>query len=123
MFGHHDKHCMTCFSSFKTFFCLLEARNVCQSHVCVMAKLTNSVLDRQFFKCLPNNACSFAEFPGFYTNFNKLSTSNFIPKIAARVLYQKRCVFEIFKNHMESRTKNMFQLTFFENDIQTLDAL
>ena len=31
----------------------------CQGHVCVMGKLTNILLDKQNFKCLPNNACSF----------------------------------------------------------------
>ena len=31
----------------------------CQAHVCVMVKPTNIVLDRQKFKCSPNNACSF----------------------------------------------------------------
>ena len=32
----------------------------CQVHVCVMVKPTNIVLDRQKFKCSPNNACSFS---------------------------------------------------------------
>ena len=32
----------------------------CQAHACVMVKPTNIVLDRQKFKCSPNNACSFS---------------------------------------------------------------
>ena len=42
------------------FFCLLQENNVCQAHVCVMAKLISIVLYRQHFKCLPSNACSFS---------------------------------------------------------------
>ena len=43
-----------------------QAQNVCQAYVCVVPKLTNIVLDRQNFKCLPNNACSFG--PGVTTS-------------------------------------------------------
>ena len=31
----------------------------CQVRVCVVAKPTNIVLDKQNFKCFPNNVCPF----------------------------------------------------------------
>ena len=63
MFGRHDKYCLTstfCLSvCFKNIFCLSQAKNVCQASVCVVAKPTDIVLDKQNFKCLPNNVCPF----------------------------------------------------------------
>ena len=50
------KHCLpstVCFSSFKNIFLLVTSKNVCQAHICVMAKSTNIVLDKQNF-----NTCS-----------------------------------------------------------------
>ena len=65
-FGHHNKHCLTstfCLSMFlklfKNIFRLSQAKNVCQAPVCVVAKPTNIVLDKQNFQCLPNNVCPF----------------------------------------------------------------
>ena len=60
-FGHHDKHCLICLSTFKNIVRLSQAKDVLQAHVCVMAKPANTVLDRQNFKCLPNNACPFGK--------------------------------------------------------------
>ena len=40
-------------------FCLSEAKNVCQTRVCVVAQPANIVHDKQNFKCLPNNVCPF----------------------------------------------------------------
>ena len=37
----------------------VTSKTVCEAYVCMMAKLTKIVLDRQNFKCLSNNACSF----------------------------------------------------------------
>ena len=64
-FGHHNKHLTStfCFSMFfklfKNIFCLSQAKNVCQASVCVVAKPANIVLEKQNFKCLPNNVCPF----------------------------------------------------------------
>ena len=44
---------------FKNIFCLSQAKKVCQARVCAVAKPTNIVLDKQNFKCLPNNVCPF----------------------------------------------------------------
>ena len=42
------------------FTCQFQ-KHLSQAHVCVMAKLTNFVRDKQKFKCLPNSACSFGK--------------------------------------------------------------
>ena len=64
------KQCLSCWSNVQA--CLTsKIQNVCKEmlkapakrtsieHIRVVSKLTNIVLDRQNFKCLPNNACSF----------------------------------------------------------------
>ena len=40
-----DKHILLV--NFQNVFCLSQAENVCQAHVCVMAKLANTALDKQ----------------------------------------------------------------------------
>ena len=71
-FGHHDKRWLL-----HKHIMLVINKNVCQAHVCVMAKLTNIVLDRQNFTCLPNNACSFDR--GFNSEFQE--TTSFLMNI------------------------------------------
>ena len=65
-FGHREKHCLTstfCLSVFlklfENIFCLSQAKNVCRARVYLMARLTNIVLEKQNFKCLPNSVCPF----------------------------------------------------------------
>ena len=60
-----DKHILlvNAFETFQNIFCLTRAKNVCQAPVCVVAKPTNILLDKQNFKCLPNNIYLFG--PGF----------------------------------------------------------
>ena len=36
-----------------------KQKNVCQACICVVAKPTNIVLEKQNFKCWPNNVCPF----------------------------------------------------------------
>ena len=53
-----------CFDTFqKHFFACHKQKNVCQERVCVVAKPTNIVLDKQNFKYLPNYVCPFGR-PG-----------------------------------------------------------
>ena len=59
---------LACFSA--------RRENVCQAHVCMMAKLTNIMLYRKNFKYLPNIGCSF----GLGLNpISKCSRSDTIP--------------------------------------------
>ena len=47
------------FETFQKHFLFVTSKNVSQARVCVVAKPTNIVLDKQNFKCLPNNVCPF----------------------------------------------------------------
>ena len=47
-----DKHILLV--NFRNVCCSSQMKNVCQERVCVK----NIMLDKQNFKCLPNNACS-----------------------------------------------------------------
>ena len=47
-----DKQVFDC-QSLK-YLLLVRSKHVCQAYVCVVAKLTNTVLDKQYFKCLRN---------------------------------------------------------------------
>ena len=38
--------------SFKNILCLWQAKNVCQTYVCMVARLTNIGYDKQDLKCL-----------------------------------------------------------------------
>ena len=53
-----DKHILLV-NGLKNIFCSSQAKNVSQAHVCVMAKSTNIMFDRQKFKCFSSNAFSF----------------------------------------------------------------
>ena len=54
---------IACLSNFlellKNIFDLSQAKNVCEGCACVVAKPTNTMLDKQNFKYLPNNVGSF----------------------------------------------------------------
>ena len=54
--GLSVKHRTLCLPILKNDFCLSQAQNVCQVHVCVITKLTNIVLDKQNFRCLLNSS-------------------------------------------------------------------
>ena len=55
---------------FQKHLCLSQAKNVCQACACVMAKLTNIVLDKQSFKCMSNtDASSFGRGLRQFLNF------------------------------------------------------
>ena len=52
--------------SVKNIFFLFRSKKCFFKHVCVMAKLTTIVLERQNFTCLPNSTCLF--WPGLKTH-------------------------------------------------------
>ena len=47
--------------SFKNISCLWQEKNICQTYVCMVAKLTNIGFDKQNLKCLSNNVCTFGK--------------------------------------------------------------
>ena len=47
------------FETFQKRFLFVTSKSVCQARVCVVAKPTNIVFDKQNFKCLSNNVCPF----------------------------------------------------------------
>ena len=53
--------CQMFLKSFENISCLWQAKNVCQTYVCMVAKLTNIGFDEKNWKCLPNNVCSFGQ--------------------------------------------------------------
>ena len=114
-FGHNDKHCLTrtfCLSMFlklfKNIFCLSEAKNVCLACACVVAKPTNVVLDKQNFKCLPNNVCPFGRGLRFYSHGVFQSSVSFACSWAAHDIVKGLSTFfyiEAFYSSMK-QTKN-----------------
>ena len=68
---------------FRKYFLLVISKKCFVARVCVVAKLTNIVLDKQNFKCLPNNVCPFGR--GLKADF--LSWQ----KLLATIFFQKKC--------------------------------
>ena len=130
-FGHHDKHCLTstfCFSMFfklfKNIFCLSQSKNDCQATVCVVAKPANIVLDKQNFKCLPNNVCQFGRSLKLWLNDNAMFYKTLIEKNNKEIIAHLRdkhfecCIFNIVQRHQTFVNKDRNKEVFF-TDIET----